>query len=776
MIKSYFTSILRNFSKNKVFTFINVFGLTIAICLGILLMLYVYAEMSTDKFHEKRDQIYRLVNLTNKRVKTNVFFAEYVKDNFPEVEKTCRYALFGGNWYYQDHEYNLDKVFICEPSIFDIFSYNFLIGSSGSAFSDPNSIVLTKSTASRFFGNEDPMNKIIKLNNAYSLRVSGVIDDFAANSSYSAQALIPFDVMKEWRPELWTNEGFWSVSTLLLMNKKVDVDKFHEKLQPMIVERFNRESDFTIQPLSDIYYNNTISDDEPHGNKNLMILFIVIVIIIIVIASINYINITTARAPLRAKEIGLRKVVGASRNVLVWQYLVESCIISLFSLFLGFVLAELFIGTFNTYVNSNLLVKTFYSIKFLPFIILSGIIFGLLSGLYPSFFITSFKTTEVLKGTRSGKVGGSSLRRILLVFQFVISICLMVATIAVYKQLSFVKHLDIGFKKDHIVCLNLPPLQGRQDSIMHEIKTFKKELLNIPTVETAAYSEGIPGRVRNGMVGKNSVTGEQIQMRHIMVESEFIDLYGLEIIEGRNFKVDNIDDQKNSFLITEEALNKFDLRDLYNAKIYGRKCIGVVKDFNFKSLHTPIEPLFITNIPQFTDLSIRMNPNNIDQTMKDIEKLWNRFFPDLVMDYNFVDEVFDLQYRREEQLGKVFIYFSVFSIFIASLGLLGLSSYLIIQRTKEIGIRKVMGGSLKNIIVLLSKEFVVLISIAFVISIPLSWLLVNSLLENFAYKTQFSWWIYAIAGVSALIITMVTVTIQIWKVIIKNPIDSLRYE
>ena len=535
------------------------------------------------------------------------------------------------------------------------------------------------------------------------------------------------------------------------------------------MEQYGRNTNWGLFPYSELYFNGP--DAFRHGNKQFVMLFLGIAIFILLIACINYINLTTARAGNRAREVGIRKVVGAYKQKLIKQFLTESILLIFISLIIGFLLAELSISEFNTLAQSELQVKVFYAFPTNIIFILGAILLGIISGLYPAFALTSFKTVEVIKGKVTRSKGGSITRKVLMVFQFVISMVMIVGTIVIYQQINYVKNVNLGFDKENVIHLRTT------DNAFMNAQDLKTELgeLAIPGVEEVSFSRGTPGAIGNGMYDER--TGQEVQMRHLSCDPYFVDLFNLEMLSGRNFSWADSADIGKTYILNEAAVKKYGWEDPYEIKLWGLKLIGVVKDFNFKSLHQPIGPLFITYSSNMREINIKISGLNQREVIAKIEKAWIKKYPEDPFNFRFVDQIVDQQYKEEERLGTIISYFSVFALIIACMGLLGMTSFMIQQRHREIGIRKVHGGNTNQIVKMLSFEFVKWVVLAFIISTPISYYLMNTWLSNnFTFRVDLDWWIFLVSGVLVVFISLLTVGIQSYRAAQMNPVDSLRYE
>ncbi len=742
--------------------------------IAILILLYVYNELNVDKYHKNLNYLYRLAEKKDNHTYTAAKFGEYIKNKFPEIKYFTRYKQFGGVFQYGDKKtIKIENVAFLDSSSLEMFTIKMIRSNREDLLRTNQSLIISESTAKKIFGEADPLGQTIRFENTVDYVIEGIFEDYPSNSSLKHNVIANFPSIKY----LWgfpdynvlEEEGNWSFALFLMLNENVNKDVFEKKLQKDIVERFNRPTEFYLQEFSDIYFNNSINDsDVQHGKKQIVYLFLTIALIIIIIAVINYINLSTSISSKRALSVGIYKTLGAHRKNLIFQFLIETVLVCITALFLGFIIAELFIPTFNNLLQYNLHVKSFYVYPFNIISIFFAVIIGLISGIYPSFYLTRFSPLETIKGSISKTKGIGLFKKGLMVFQFIITITLITGTLFVYKQLNYWRNMDLGINKDYILVLEI------NSDIRKEANVFKERIKMIPTVEDFSYSNGTAGNVHNGLYDK--IDDQVINMRHLYVDSEFFDLYNIKVIEGEGFSKTNPEINKKKYILNEAAVKYLNWENIYEKKIWRWQCIGVVKDFNFQSQHNKIGPLFISFEELNNTVNIKISSKGIPHTIKQIEQIWNEMSPIFPFEYNFIDDIFDAQYKNEERLTKILGYFAVFSIFIACLGLFGLISFMAEQRTKEIGIRKANGATIKDIISLFSKEFIQLIIISGIIATPLSYYIISKWLQNFAFATKLSWWVFAISIVISIVISSLSVFYRAYKAASQNPVESLRYE
>ncbi|MBU1014524.1 MAG: ABC transporter permease [Bacteroidetes bacterium] len=772
MIKSYIKLAIRNFTRNLSFSLINLFGLSIAFALFILLSLYIKSELTTDKHLQNSENIYCLFEKNRSHIFGNGLFAEFVNERYPEIKQVCRSIIFDGEFYLDDGHYvYFDKVGLVDSTYFKIFKNKEHLGNLDHALDGRNGMVLTESSAKALFHNENPIGRKVRWNNQYDFTVNAVIPDLLENSLYHVDCFVSINCLLNFFVGALTNPNDWGINTFVELEQNADIPLLEEKLSKDLLAEFGRDSNWGLIPYSALYFNQKAQAPEEfkRGNMQFVKLFIGIALFIIVIACINYVNLTTAKAGSRAREVGIRKVVGAYKQKLIKQFLTESILLIFISLIIGFLLAELSIGEFNRLAEINLQVKDFYFFPFNIFFVMGVILLGVISGLYPALALTSFKTVEVIKGKVSKSRSGIIARKALMVFQFVISLVMIVGTIVIYRQINYVKQLNLGFDKENVIRLKT------KDDAYKNAQDFKQELLTIPGVQKIAFANAVPGNISNGMFAQ--VDGQDINMRHLKCDPAYFDLLGFQLVSGRHFSSEDEADRAGKYIMNEAATKIYGWEDPYQIRLWGFKLIGIVKDFNFQSLHQPIGPLFITFLDTMNEIVIRISGTNQTATLAEIEKAWMKKYPEDPFKFEFVDQVVDQQYKSEERLGKIVGYFSIFALIIACMGLLGMTSYMIQQRHREIGIRKVHGGSVQQIINMLSFEFVKWVILAFAISVPVSYYLMKIwLANNFTYQVDIDWWIYVLSGLAVVFVSLVTVSIQSYRAAIMNPVDSLRYE
>jgi putative ABC transport system permease protein len=807
MIYNYLKIAVRNLLKYKFISFINLFGLTTGIACCLLILTYIINELSYDKYHDHADRTYR-VTRSFRNPETGVIslnlgtvappFAPLLANDFKEIEKITR-LLPGGSTAlrYEEKMFNEEDVYWGDEHFFDFFKVKVIKGNPAKALDDPYSIMLTEEIAKKYFGDEEPLNKMIRLDNQFNFKVTGVYKAFPPNSHIHPKLLLSFNTLKDTaiygEQNLRTNWGNNSFLTYIRLPENYDIKKLEKQFPAFLDRHMNEGGKFktsqwtalALQKLTDIHLHSQLDyEAEENGDIKRVYIFSAIALFILLIASINYMNLSTARSALRAREIGVRKVVGAQRKEIIAQFLSESVLVSWLAMILAFTITWVTLPWLNQLsgqqLSLNILLRGDVIIPMLvvPFIV------GIVSGIYPALFMSSFRPVQVLKGLL--KVGGNtiSFRKILVTTQFAISIILIISTITVFKQMRYMQQKELGFDKNHII--NLPYTPGLND----RFDAFRTELLSNTYIKNAGRSSRIPtGRLldANGSRIKRSDTLEpaNADIKFVSADQDFVPTYGVKIVAGRGFSRDFSTDT-GAFLINEAAVKVlgFKANDEVLGKDFGYgsrtgKIIGVFNDFHFESMHQKIVPLVLlvpTSENRYGNISIKISGNNIPAALSHIEKTWTKFLPETPYEYNFLDENFERLYQSEERQKAIFTVFACIAIFIACLGLFGLSAFAISQRIKEIGIRKVLGADVSTIVTLLSKDFLKLVLLAAVIAFPIAWYAMDSWLQDFAYRINISWWVFVVAGAIAAIIAFITISFQAIKAAVANPVKSLRSE
>lgn len=779
MLIHYLKFSFRSLMRQKGYTFLNIAGLGVGLSVSLLIAAFVMGELRTDRFHENYPRIHRLEVTDAGSANTPSMTSEMLQRALPEALLVCRVDIGNRSLLYNTEEKQgrLGRVMYADSTFFSIFSFPLLQGHPQKLLRDPSSIVLSRSEAQKIFGDEDPLGKTIRINNKLSYLVTGIMEDFPANSSLKATAVIPFHRLPEilGDPEALNDWNNWNYQTFALLPADHDLREINPRLEKAMDNIFSSdfgfpdvELGFFLRPMKDIYFNRSIAGDSmPKGNLSFIMIFAVIGIFILLIAVVNFINISTAMAFRREKEVGLKKVLGSTRGKLLGQYFTESVMVCLLGLCVALMLFELLLPTFNSLIGAEATFHLLQNPVALLTIIGSTILTGLLAGIYPAFFLSHFQPVSILRGELSRGRRGSILRKILIVFQFTISIGIIMATLVIYSQMRYARNMDMGFDRRNIVFFY------NQGEINDRFESFKNELKQIPGVLSVGHSNSIPGYV--GMNWGRLVNEEERRINALPVDPEFMEVYGLKISRGRSFDPELQTDRNQAYILNEAAVREFGLEEPLGASFANGRVIGVTEDFSYVSAHHPISPLVLAYMPEWCFYtSIRISPRNIPQTMEQIAEIYKRYAPGFPFNAQFLDQAIGRLYQKEEKLSKLFLFFSSLAIFVACLGLAGLTLFTTQQRTKEIGIRKVFGSSVQGVVLLLTSDFLRWVLLANLIAWPLSWYFMNRWLANFAYHISITWWMFAASGLAALLIATITISFQAVNAAMNNPVKSLK--
>lgn len=793
MFKNYLKIAFRNLWRHKGFSLLNILGLAIGMTASFLILLYVNFELSYDSFHTKGDQIYRVVadiktpseNIEASTVAWAVL--PNITKEFPEIKASVR--ITDADMLVRKDEiiFEESNAIAADSSFFKIFDFKLIQGDSKTALKSPYSLVLSTTTAKKYFGNENPMGQTLKImEDSHIATVTGVMEDIPINSHINADIVLSMTTYTEvLRTGLDTQWGNYGSDNYILVNNNTNSDRLQSKF-PDFLERNTGEEmkssqmfvTLFLEPFKDVYLRST-RDGAGGGNINNIYIFSIIAIFILLIACINFINLTTARSVERAKEVGVRKVIGAEKHHLGLQFIGESIIISFIAFFITVVLTALSIPYFNELAGKIISAGIFSTPIYILILLLISIGIGLLAGIYPAVVLSSFKPVSVLKGNFSTGTRGTLLRKGLVVTQFTISIALIIGTIIIYNQMSFMRNQELGFNKDQTLILST--------EVSPKQVELKDAIDNLPGVASTSLGDSAPGFGNSAAYSEIQNKNGELQVANLalyFVDEDYIPQFDFKVVAGRAFSRDFATDSTQAMIVNERVVKLLGYSSPEDAiganfKQWGRegKIIGVVKDFHFSSLQNEIEPLTMRLEKNATNLiAVKISSENIQQTLSSIEDKWQSIIPDAPFDYYFLDEVFNEQYETEERFGNLFLNFAALAILISCLGLLGLAAYSTLQRRREIGIRKVLGSSVSEIVNLLSMEFIKLVGIAFLIAAPIAWFFMHYWLEDFAYRITIQWWMFALAGLSALFITLLTVSFHAIKAAVINPVKSLRTE
>ena len=803
LLKNYLKIALRNLKKDKGYSLINISGLAVGMAFCVLLMLHVQYELSYDKYHENKDRIYRVVHEYTGRdgnVQTGLtfpgHFTEILKSELPEIENTMR--LYSYSWREKalvsrgSNQFYEDRFFLADPSILKIFSFPLLKGDPDIALSKDNSLLITEEMAAKYFGDEDPIGKTLTIThvNTVNFEITGILKNIPGNSHFKFDLLAPLESNKYL---YWTNliesdgSNFY---TYLLISEESKPEILQQKIQ-ILAKRyptiFDENDRLFIQDIKSIHlYSDHRNEIEQNGDIYDVYLFTILAVIILLTACINFINLSTARSAVRSKEVAMRKVAGANRIQLVLQFLGESILYTFIALPLSLIIVELVLPIFNNVIGADLKLGLFDNPASIIYIIFLTLMVGIAAGSYPSILVSKQHPQKLIKGESMFGIKKSYFRNILVISQFAVSVVFITGTIIISKQMSFVKNKKLGFDKEQIVII---PLKDDPVSQMHS--TLKEELLKNPAVLSASVSDYLPSSIRARMriwyEGYRDTKDKWITC--LDVDYDFLDTYGIKLSAGRNFSKDLKTDETKAYIVNEAAVKDFGWESAVGKQfqisnkglarqIYERgTIIGVVNDFHFRSLHQKIEPLVLNIYPsRYRYISIKIQPGNISGTLSYLKQSWKNIIADRPFEYFFFDEEFDKMYISENKMNRIFVYSAILTIFIACMGLFGLASFMTERRTREIGIRKVLGASISNVIFTTSKEFLVLVTGAIIIALPVSYYIMYKWLQNFEYRIPMNIELFIFAALSALIIAAAAVCYQVLKSANTNPVDCIKYE
>jgi len=798
MLKNYLKVALRNLSRTKIFSLINITGLAIGMAGTLMILMYVTNELSYENFHKNRKQIYRVSVEFGEKDNTMRFaavmpaLAPALVEEVPEVINAVRFerdehALLE----YEERKFNEQNFFFADPSVFEIFSFSMIKGSRQTALNDPFSTVITERAAQKYFGDEEPVGKSMIYNQKYPLNITGVIKNLPANTHLKCDFLVSYSSLETLGK---TPEKPWNVFgdtyTYLLLKKGTSPSnleqQIHNLLEKNTSESFAETIQFGLMKLSDIHLKSeVIVDLAPRGNLTYVYVFSSVALLVLLIACFNFMNLSTARSLKRIKEVGMRKVLGARRSQLVRQFLGESLVITLLSVFFAFVLFEILYPRLNDFLENSLSTgqQNFqYVFILIPAVVL---VVGLLAGSYPAFYLSRYQPVQALTDRYAPLSSRSVFRKILVIAQFAMAVILIIGTTVIYKQLDFMKNSDLGFKKQNVVLVNFrprhPQFKGKYSVMLDQFRQYSHVL-------SAAGAYTIPGRFskETKTIQRKVETGiQQFSIQAISVDFDYVDAMGMEIIQGRNFSEEILTDGERGMLLNQEAVRQMNLAEPLGEKfiVPGRggqremTVIGVVKDFHVYTLKKKIEPLMLYIHPDyFYTVAVRIRPEDTQGTLAFLEKTWKDIFPDSSFHYTFLEDAYHSLYTSEEKISQLLSLFSGLAVFVACLGLFGLASYMTEQRHKEIGIRKVLGAGVSGLVGLLSKDFTKSVLIANVFAWPVAYYAMNRWLQNYAYRINLGVWMFVGAGLLVLAIALLTVSFQSIKAALANPVESLRYE
>jgi putative ABC transport system permease protein len=798
MFKSSLITAFRSLTKQKAFSVINILGLAVGMACCLLISVYVANELSFENFHANRQRIYRVSvgfgqkDSQMKMVGVMPALAPAMIEQFPEVENAVRFQIDPPtSLTYQDTQISNVRQLFADSCIFDVFSFRLIEGNSENALQKPFSVVISKKLARKYFGGENPLGKTVMYDKQYPMQITGIMEDVPPNTHLKFDMLISYSSLDPLKKSTSTPWNHWGdCYTYILLRKNASIEGMETKISQLLAsntsENFAKMFTFYLLPLPDIHFTQGFFVElEPATNPLYIKLLIAVSIFILVIACFNFINLSTARSIKRVREIGIRKVLGAKRNQLIFQFLSESMLIAFFAIVLGLVLFEIFYPTLNAFLGNTLSVheqKFWYLIIFVPAILL---IIGIFAGSYPAFYFSRSPSIECLKSDVLLRSSRSLSRRILVIAQFIISILLIIGTLTVFRQLRFLIGSDLGFDKNNVVLVDLPFEKGDLEQKYVLLKDEFEKNPNILGVSGAYVVPGVNNCERKGIRLQGGSDDDFQIVQTDAVDSEFVDVLGLRIEQGKDLSSVSSSRAHWSVLLNQAAVSSFHMQDpigktlevSMEGGLREATVVGVISNFHLYSKHESIEPLMLYLYPpRYMQMAIRIRPGHMTETLAFLNTTWKRISPESSWYYSFLDETYDRLYVSEEKIGQLFTVSSIVALIIAALGLIGLASFLTDRRTKEIGIRKVLGASLADIVALLTREFVILVAIAGIFATPVAYYLMSRWLQNYAYHININGLVFLLAVAIALVIAATTISFQAVKAAIANPVDSLKYE
>jgi putative ABC transport system permease protein len=796
MFKNYFKTAFRNLWNNKGVSLINITGLVVGLTSCLLISLYIRSELNFDKFEKNGDRIVRVImqysfdgsSASNEGNYTSVRVAYIFPKTFPEVKSAVKMTEYNRVVTYNEKLFVENKFMYADSSFFKIFSFRLLRGDPNKVIDKPYDVVLTKSTAEKYFGNEDPVGKTLKVGNDSNLyRITGIMQDCPANSQIQLDLLASFSSLSI-TPDY--EERYWDANytTYLLLRNKNDISELQSKLPAFMKKEMAGQGatvNFFLEPFEKIHLYSPYDSFVPNNSIAYIYILAAVALLILIIACFTFINLNTARSLERAKEVGVRKVLGAMKGQLFRQFISESALVCIISLMISVASADLLLPFFNHLTGKQIQVSDLFYFPFVLYSILIALCISLIAGVYPALVLTAFQPVKVLKGSFKNTASGQLLRKSLTIFQFVISVFLIISTMVIQRQLFFIQHKKLGYNREHVLVLPMDnKMLSRLDMIKQEFKT-DPDILSVARCVRTPVEGGGGYNMRSAVMPAD----KQMDVTANPVDEDYVNTVGLQLEAGSNFTHQDIEEvEADSGRLYHFILNESAARELgWTPKdAVGKKMFldnsrpgyvtGVVKDFNFESLRSPIKPFVLFPEIRAGRLLIKLDGHHVQQTISFLASKWKELVPDRPFEYHFLDEDYDHLYQSEIQLGKVMNLFASIGILLACFGLFGLSSYAIKQRTKEIGIRKVLGANVTGITALLAKDFISLVFIAFIIAAPVAWLAASRWLLDYAYRIKLSWTIFFYTGLLAVLIALITVSFQAIRTALMNPVKSLRTE
>lgn len=811
MLQTYIKIAIRSLVHNKGYSAITIFGLSIGLAVSLLCFLYVKDELSYDTFHAKSERIYRInsdITYSGKSMQgasAPTPMAQTLKKDFPEVEESTRLGKYGSQLVKSDRTFAREQTILyADSTVFDVFTLPFIVGNPKKSLTDPGSVVITRQMALKYFGTTDALNRTLVFDNGETRRVTGVMQDMPRQSHFRADFLLPVYETKDAKVNKWGNHIFNTYVVLKSGTDPKSVDAKFEKIiqtyiDPALRQYFQttlaetrkagNNFSYSLMSLRDIHlYSNREGELSPNGSIQYFYIFLIIGFFILLIAVFNFVNLTTARSSKRAREVGVRKVMGSNRSVLVFQFLSESMLTTFLALLTGIVLLYTLLPAFNSLAARELSFSDAINPQTILIVLVGTVIVGLLAGIYPAFYLSSFQPANALKGSLKIFNNRQGLRSYLVVFQFSMSVLLIIGTLLINQQLSYIRTKKVGFDKEQVLVVKTG------QSTASDLMVFKNEVLQNPSVKAGTVSGFLPvisQRWNDMWFPKEQTDGKfAVNMQEWMVDADYLKTLNLELLEGRNFTTGSSADM-DGVIINESAAKRFGYENPVGKTIHKTgdekaTIIGVIKDFHYESLRTKIEPLglFISSAALGSSVekaameavSFKLDTKDIAASLSSIGKIWKKTAPGKPFEYSFLSEDFDAMYRAEQRIENLFSAFASTAILIACLGLFGLSAFSAEQRTKEIGVRKVLGASVASITTLLSKDFLKPVLLAIAIASPVGWYAMDFWLRDFAYKVDIQWWVFVLAGFITIVIALLTVSFQSVKAALMNPVESLKTE
>ncbi len=804
MFKNYFKIAYRSFLKYKAYSFINIAGLALGLACCILILLYIQDELSYDKFHAQAGRIYRVVWEENQEGRVRRLASTFapltpaLRAEFPEISQMVRLFPYGATVARdQERRFQESRFLFVDSTFFEVFDFPWQRGEARTALHGPNSLVLTAASAKKYFGDDDPMGKILRVENNQDFEVTGVLQNVPSHSHFDFDFLANLNGVKAILGPWVLQRGWYypPMYTYILLPPHASPEKIAGRLPEFVQKYFPKNlasyTKLQLQPLAAIHLYSDLEDEiAPTSSIAYVYIFSAIAAFILLIACINFMNLATARSATRAREVGLRKVVGAERSQLIGQFLGESLLCAVLALFFALMLVEVFLPMFNTLSAKQLDLNLGRNGTIVLGMLALALVAGILGGSYPALFLARFRPVQALKGQALASPAGRTplrLRALLVIVQFAVSVVLLIVTWVVQEQLQFIQNRRLGFDKSHILVIPI-----KDEAVQQNFAAIKNNFSSLSGISRISAISNFPwekGYYDFFVRAEGMRAEEKFNMPTLLVDYDFIPAFGMEIVAGRDFSKEHATDAQQAFILNETAVKKLGWQVAVDKKIEmeavsaGKprtgRVIGVVKDFHLRSLHHTVEPLalLLAPAPYYLDnMAIRLEAQNIPHTLSALERKWRDLVPHRPFDYFFLEEAFDALYRRERRLAQIFGYFAALAIFVGGLGLFGLASFMAEQKTKEIGIRKVLGASVAGIVALLAKDLVKLVLAANLIAWPVAFFGMNKWLQGYAYRIEMSIWTFAAATIIALTIALLTVSYQTTKAALANPVEALRYE